>query len=217
MNNTKLKGISLRSPKEIRQELMNEWNWNIKDMARNYKRSTDEMLALLQSGGEEYQKNQGLKNPNKLVKATYDVTFCPMTNVEVEVANPSKPTEAEMETIVSQAIEKIMANPDDYITEEKLRFVKPCSINGKPVDKPKPLKPQGMDLEILVEITMLTYKELYAIWNDGVWVSNTIQIYAWRLTEKYWNTDWDEKDFWLTMEEEAEALVEAKRKEASAF
>lgn len=215
MNETTLKGISLRSPEEIRQELINEWGWNIKNMAHNYKRSTDEMLALLQNGGEEYQKNQGRKNPNELVKATYDVTFCPMANVEVKVANPAKPTDAEMETIINQAIEKIMANPDDYITEEKLRFVKPYSINGKPVDKPKPLKPQGMDLEILVELTMLTYKELYAIYNNGVWVSNTIQIYAWRLTEKYWNTDWDEKDFWLTMEEEAKAFVEEQRRRSS--
>lgn len=215
MNETKLKGISLRSPEEIRQELMNEWNWNIKDMARNYKRSTDEMLVLLQSGGEEYQKNQGQKKSNELVKATYDVTFCPMTNVEVEVANPSKPTETEMETIISQAIEKIMANPDDYITEENLQFVKPYSINGKPHDNPKPLEPEGVDPEILVELTMLTYKELYAIHNDGVWVSTTIQERAWKVTKKYWNTDWNEKDFWLTMEEEAETLLAEERKENS--
>ena len=214
MNETKLKGISLRSPEEIRQELINEWGWNIKNMANNYKRSTDEMLTLLQNGGEEYQKNQGRKKSNELVKATYDVTFSPITNVEVEVANPSKPTEAEMETIISRAIEKIMANPDDYINEENLQFVRPYSINGKPVDKPKPLEPESVDPEILVELTMLAYKELYAIHNDGVWVSTTIQERAWKLTKKYWNTDWDEKDFWLTMEEEAEALVEAKRKEA---
>lgn len=215
MNETKLKGISLRSPEEIRQELINEWNWNIKDMACNYNRSTDEMLALLQNGGEAYQKNQGRKKSNELVKAAYDVNFGSTTNVEVKVTNPAKPTEAEMETIISQAIEKIMANPDDYINKENLRFVKPYSINGKPVNKPKPLKPIGMDLEILVELTMLTYNELYALFSDGVWVNNTIQIHAWRLTMKYWNTDWDEKDFWLTMEEEAKAFVEEQRRRSS--
>lgn len=215
MNETTLKGISLRSPEEIRQELINEWGWNIKDMARNYKRSTDEMLALLQNGGEEYQKNQSRKNPNELVKATYDVTFSPMTNVEVEVANPSKPTEAEMATIISQAIEKIMANPDDYINEENLRSVKPYSISGKPLDNPKPLEPESVDPEILVELTMLAYKELYAIHNDGVWVSTTIQERAWKLTKKYWDTDWNEKDFWLTMEEEAKAFVEEQRRRSS--
>ena len=215
MNETKLKGISLRSPEEIRQELVNEWNWNIKNMARNYKRSTDEMLTLLQNGGEKYQKNHGQKKSNELIKATYDVAFCPITNVEVEVANPSKPTETEMETIISQAIEKIMANPDDYINEENLQSVTPYSINGKPVDKPKPLEPKSVDPEILVELTMLAYKELYAINNDGVWVSTTIQKCAWKLTKKYWNTDWDEKDFWLTMEEEAKAFVEEQRRRSS--
>ena len=217
MNETILKGISLRSPEEIRQELINEWGWNIKNMAHNYKRSTDEMLALLQNGGEEYQKNQDQKNSNNLVKATYDVTFCPMTNVEVEVANPAKPTEAEMETIISQAIEKIMANPDDYINEENLQSVKPYSINGKPLDNPKPLEPESVDPEILVELTTLAYKELYAIHNDGVWVSTTIQKHAWKLTKKYWNTDWNEKDFWLTMEEEAEGLITDERIKAAAF
>lgn len=212
MNETKLKGISLRSPEEIRQELINEWGWNIKDMARNYKRSTDEMLALLQNGGEEYQKNQDQKNSNELVKATYDVAFCPMTNVEVEVANPIKPTEAEMETIISKAIEKIMTNPDDYINEENLQSVTPYSVNGKPVDNPKPLEPESVDPEILVELTALTYKELYDLHNNGVMVFNVIHHQAELLTKKYWDTDWDEKDFWLTMEEEADALLTTQQK-----
>lgn len=212
MNGTTLKGISLRSPEEIRQELINEWGWNIKNMAHNYKRSTDEMLALLQNGGEEYQKNQDQKNSNNLVKATYDVTFCPMTNVEVKVANPAKPTEAEMETIISQAIEKIMANPDDYINEENLQSVKPYSINGKPLDNTKPLEPESVDPEILVELTALAYKELYDLHNNGVMVFNVIHHQAELLTKKYWDTDWDEKDFWLTMEEEADALLTTQQK-----
>ena len=217
MDKTKLKGISLRSPEEIRQELINEWNWNIKDMSRNYKRSTDEMLALLQNGGEEYQKNQGRKNSNELVKATYDVTFCPIVNVEALVADPANPTELEMNEIIGKAIGKTAADFDEKISGENVETVTLWSINGVDVENPHPLKPDGIDLQILVELTALAYKELYDLHNDGVMVSNLIRRQAELLTKKYWDTDWNEKDFWLTMEEEAETLVKEEKENLNCF
>lgn len=217
MDKTKLKGISLRSPEEIQKELITEWCWNIKNMAANYHRSTDEMLHLIQFGGETYEKNRHKENNEKLVKASYDVTFCPMTNVEVLVADPAHPTVLEMNEIIGKAIGKVIADVEDKICDENVESVTLWSINDVEVENPHPLKPEGIDTQILVELTALAYKELYDLHNDGVMVFNIIRRQAELLTKKYWETDWKEKDFWLTMEAEAEALVKKEREEHSCF
>lgn len=49
-----MKGISLRSPEEIRQELITQWDWDIHKMAQNYRRTVNEMANLLQYGGDKY-------------------------------------------------------------------------------------------------------------------------------------------------------------------
>ena len=205
----KTKGMSLRSPEEIRQELAGEWAWDIAAMAANYHRSLSEMADLLQHGGETYRENRKKETVGPaLVRASYDVTFSPTTNVRVEVIDPHHPTDAEMAQILELAVNNIFNNMDEKISAENVSSVTLYSVKDVEVKLPKPLWPEDIDPEILVELTALAYKELYALHNDGAWVSNALRQEAMRLTQKYWETDWDQTDFWITMEEEAQAFIE---------
>lgn len=208
----KTKGMSLRSPEEIRQELAGEWDWNIAAMAANYHRSLSEMADLLHHGGETYRENRKKETTGPvLVRASYDVTFSPTTNVRVEVIDPHHPTDAEMAQILELAVSNIFNNLDEKISAENVLSVTLYSVKDVEVKSPKPLWPEGIDPEILVELTALAYKELYALHNDGAWVNNKLRQEAMRLTQKYWETDWDQTDFWITMEEEAQAFIEKTR------
>ena len=209
MSEMKTKGMSLRSPEEIRQELAGEWAWDIAAMAANYHRSLSEMADLLQHGGETYRENRKKETVGPaLVRASYDVTFSPTTNVRVEVIDPHHPTDAEMAQILELAVNNIFNNMDEKISAENVSSVTLYSVKDVEVKLPKPLWPEDIDPEILVELTALAYKELYALHNDGAWVSNALRQEAMRLTQKYWETDWDQTDFWITMEEEAQAFIE---------
>lgn len=212
MSEMKTKGMSLRSPEEIRQELAGEWDWNIAAMAANYHRSLSEMADLLHHGGETYRENRKKETTGPvLVRASYDVTFSPTTNVRVEVIDPHHPTDAEMAQILELAVSNIFNNLDEKISAENVLSVTLYSVKDVEVKSPKPLWPEGIDPEILVELTALAYKELYALHNDGAWVNNKLRQEAMRLTQKYWETDWDQTDFWITMEEEAQAFIEKTR------
>lgn len=212
MDEMKVKPMSLRSPEEIRQELAGEWSWNIAAMAANYRRSLSEMADLLQHGGETYQENRKKKTTDPaFVRASYDVIFSPATNVRVEVIDPRHPTETEMAEIVELAVSNILNDMDGKISAENVSSVTLHSIKDVEVEFPKPLQPEGIDPEILVELTAIAYKDLYALRNDGVWVNNKLRQEAMRLTKKYWETNWDQIDFWITMEEEAQAFIEKTR------
>lgn len=212
MSEMKTKGMSLRSPEEIRQELAGEWAWNIAAMAANYHRSLSEMADLLHHGGETYRENRKKETTGPaLVRASYDVTFSPTTNVRVEVIDPHHPTDAEMAQILELAVSNIFNNLDEKISAENVLSVTLYSVKDVEVKSPKPLQPEGIDPEILVELTALAYKEIYAFHNDGAWVNNKLRQEAMRLTQKYWETDWDQTDFWITMEEEAQAFIEKTR------
>lgn len=218
MNDEKIKPMSLRSPKEIRQELTKEWAWNIAAMAANYRRSLSEMTTLLQYGGETYRENQKKKTAGPaFVKASYDVIFSPATNVRVEVIDPRHPTDAEMAQILELAANNILNNMGEEDLTENVSSVTLHSVKDVEVESPKPLWPEGIDPEILVELTAHAYKELYALRNDGVWVSNELRQEAMCLTQKYWQTDWDQIDFWITMEEEAQAFIEKTRIDQNPF
>lgn len=68
--------------------------------------------------------------------------------------------------------------------------------------------PEGyIDPEILLELTALCYKELYRTLENGVQVSCLLREKAAEITARHQHTDWDEEDFWLTLEEEAESLL----------
>ena len=201
-----MKGISYRSPEEIREELIREFNWNIEKMAADYGRSVAEMALLLQNGGKNYRKK---------VKASYQLTFCPMTCVTVEVKDPHNIDDKELETIVNTAAEKIRKDFFEKIGMENLDSIKLYAIDGTLVPPDQPASESdcgGIDPEILVELSALAYQQLYAIRNEGTWVNETIRSYAKELTEKHRDTNWDQTDFWITMEEEAEKLIESVRK-----
>lgn len=42
-----MKGISLRTPEDIRKELSEEWNDDVQAMAYNYNRTKEEILSLI--------------------------------------------------------------------------------------------------------------------------------------------------------------------------
>lgn len=152
MNEEKIKSMSLRSPEEIRQELAGEWAWNIAAMAANYHRSLSEMASLLQYGGETYRENRKKETVGPaLVRASYDVTFSPATNVRVEVIDPHHPTDAEMAQILELAVNNIFNDMDEKISAENVSSVALYSVKDVEVKLPKPLWPEGIDPEILVE------------------------------------------------------------------
>ncbi len=65
----------------------------------------------------ESKKSEGLQ------KASYDVCFIPMTNVEVMVKDPLHPTKEELRAIYSEAAIKILDNSESYMTEENVQSV----------------------------------------------------------------------------------------------
>ena len=65
-----------------------------------------------------------------------------------------------------------------------------------------------IDPAILVELTASTYQTLYRLGVKGVPLSNELISRAETLTAKYASTDWAEKDFWLTMEDESDRFLE---------
>ncbi len=72
---------------------------------------------------EESQYRTKSKKSEGLRKASYDVCFIPMTNVEVMVKDPLHPTEEELSTICSEAAIKILDNSESYMTEENVQSV----------------------------------------------------------------------------------------------
>lgn len=52
------------------------------------------------------------------MKVAYLVGFCPMTRVVVEVANPEKLTQAEVDTLIAKAREQILENANEKLNEE---------------------------------------------------------------------------------------------------
>ena len=62
-------------------------------------------------------------------KASYDVTFVPMTNVEVEVADPYNPTEGEQERIIEAACRKRFP----AVSSEDVAEIRLYEVEGKEV------------------------------------------------------------------------------------
>lgn len=79
-------------------------------------------------------------------------------------------------------------------------------MNGKDTISNKISTPD-IDPEILIELTANCHKELYRGLGEWAAVTGTLLDEARRLTMKYKDTDWDEKDFWLTMEEESDKIL----------
>lgn len=79
-------------------------------------------------------------------------------------------------------------------------------MNGKDTIS-NPISTPDIDPEILIELTANCHKELYRRLGEWEAVTGTLLDEAKRLTMKYKDTDWDEKDFWLTMEEESDRIL----------
>lgn len=79
-------------------------------------------------------------------------------------------------------------------------------MNGKDTIS-NPISTPDIDPEILIELTANCHKELYRRLGEWAAVTGTLLDEAKRITMKYKDTDWDEKDFWLTMEEESDRIL----------
>lgn len=190
------------SADEIRDLLANEYNWDVEEMARDHRMTVHDITGLLQCGGSA-GKEEALEK-KKTTKASYDVIFTPMVNVEVEVMDPENPTELEFDAIAREAFRKVCENADEKLSAENISVVRlyrePNGRNHFVFGCPDY---SHIDPEILLELTHLTYQKLYEMLQNGVEVSHLIRNAARELTEKHKNTDWQETDFWLTMEVEA--------------
>lgn len=196
------------SKETIREILTNIYCWDIEQMAKNYGLTIHELKNALQNG---YTPENGNGTPKTL--ATYDVLFTPMVNVEAHVADPENPTEEEMDAILVKAYQALCDNAEEKLSAENVSMIRLYRVKG---DKEWTQRDHyifgspefNIDPEILVELTQLTYETLYHLWNNGVEVSRTIRKHAAELTAKYVNTDWHNgKDFWLTMETEADKII----------
>lgn len=63
------------------------------------------------------------------------------------------------------------------------------------------------DPEIVLELTQSSYHVLYALGIKGVELATEIMDRAKELSLKYRKTDWQEEDFWLTMEKETDDFI----------
>ena len=191
---------------EVRRHLADDYNYDVEAMARNHRLDVHTVTLLLQKGGGALREG---KTPSG-TEASYDVAFAPMINVKLRVADPLDPTEEEQDEILALAKEAIAEAFNEKLGPENASIIRLYSVDGKKVPNQYVLglpETDGIDPEILFELTINTAKELDEAYNDHSAVWSYIRYEALRLTEKYKNTDWREKDFWLTMEEESDAFL----------
>ena len=195
------------SPDEIRDLLADEYNWDIEEMARDHRITVHDITGLLQCGGEGWQKKNAPQAPVK-PRASYNVAFAPMVNVQFTPEDPCNLTEKEMDEVISLAVISVADNFGEKISAENLSMIRLYKMDG---DEPGTERnhyifttESAPDPQILVEVTDNLYKMLYDENQDFNLTSQTIIEFARNLTEKYRNTDWrdEEHDFWFTIEQE---------------
>lgn len=77
------------------------------------------------------------------MKASYDVTFVPMTNVAIETSNPRHLTEDEQNTVIRLAAEKIRENFQEKLSNENVAEIRIYDIDGVAVE-PKTVFDSGL-------------------------------------------------------------------------
>lgn len=122
-----MKPISERSAQEIRQELQEEFGGDVAAMADNYARTVPEMEELLEKGGLTYRKVRPTGEEG-VINASFDVSFCPIVNVNIMVKDPHNLTEKEEEAIIEMAISEVRKNFSEKISGENLDSIKLYSI-----------------------------------------------------------------------------------------
>ena len=128
-----MKPISERSPQEIRQELQEEFGGDVAAMADNYARTVPEMEELLEKGGLTYRKVRPTGEEG-VINASFDVSFCPIVNVNIMVKDPHNLTEKEEEAIIEMAISEVRKNFSEKISGENLDSIKLYSIEDVEVN-----------------------------------------------------------------------------------
>lgn len=194
---------------EIRATLANDYNFDVEAMAKDHRLPVATVTHLLQKGGAALREE---KKPTGQ-EATYDVAFAPMVNVRIRVEDPLNPTEAEQEEILRLAKQAVADNFDEKLGAENASLIRLWSVGGKEVPRHYVFGNPGYDIdpEIVLELSQLLYPDLYKEEQDGIEVSHLIRDLARELTEKYKNTDWEEGDFWLTMEQEADDFLKKRK------
>ena len=210
----KNKGISLMSPDEIRDLLADQYNWDVEDMAEDHQMTVKDVTGLLQRGGEGWQKRNAQQAPAK-PQASYDVAFAPMVNVRFTPEDPSNLSEKEQNEIINLAKSAVAKDFGEKISAENVSMIRLYKVDGDVPGTERNHYIVGnpeydpIDPEILVEVTNNLYECLYNENPDGIQTSHTLIELARKLTGKYRNTDWHDggHDFWITMDEEAEAFL----------
>ena len=191
---------------EVRRHLADDYNYDVEAMAKDHRLDVHTVTLLLQKGGGALREG---KTPSG-TEASYDVAFAPMINVKLRVADPLNPTGEEQIEILALAKDAIADAFNEKLGPENASIIRLYSVDGKKVPNHYVLglpETDGIDPEILFELTINTANKLDEAYNDHSAVWSYIRYEALRLTEKYKNTDWREKDFWLTMEEESDAFL----------
>lgn len=205
-----MKKITSMTADEVRDLLFSEYNWDVEKMALDNGLTIHEVTVLLQCGGDNAEKKA------EAVRATFDVAFNPMTSIELFVADPHNLTEDEIRRIVDLAAINMKTYAGEKFSTENLQFIRTYSVDGKEEKKPMLVFGNthdiGIDPEILFELAIIAYKDMYALNNDHAEVRESIFDRAAELTERYKNTDWDSNDFWETMEKDADILVDEWKK-----
>ena len=194
---------------EVRASLAKDYNYDVEAMATDHRLPVATVTLLLQKGGAAL----GNKEKPSGQQASYDVAFAPMVNVRIRVEDPLNPTEAEQEEILRLAKQAVADSFDEKLGAENASLIRLYSVGGKEVPQHYVFGNPAYDIdpEIVLELSQLLYPELYKEEQDGIEVSHLIRDLARELTEKYKNTVWEEDDFWLTMEQEADNFL-GKRK-----
>lgn len=77
------------------------------------------------------------------MKASYDVTFVPMTNVAIETSDPRKLSDEEREAVIRLAAEKIREDFQEKLSGENVAEIRIYDIDGVAVE-PKTVFDSGL-------------------------------------------------------------------------
>lgn len=202
-----MKDFKPMTAEKARDLLKNKYNWDVLKMATELCISIPRLTSILQCGNPDVTEH-GLKT-------SYDVCFTPVVNVERVTKNPETPTKEEINEIIKDAIIKVKSDIDDKISARNIEFIRtycPCGSGSKSRTYIYGNE-NTVDPEILFELTINTYRELYpGIVSEHAVAFGQIYEHARTLTEKYKNTDWSQEDFWDAMDTEAAAILIKKRK-----
>lgn len=175
---------------------------NYKDIRKkNLAFYTKELTAALQAHKGAYtfmNDKDGMLGP--IIKNDTCISSIRLDNdgkIRVFVARESVPVEKRIETEFNY--ENLDLTTIDYLLSMIPETVEVKDVTTTPCE--------DIDPEILLELTAATYHVLYPLGIKGVELSSELRTRAAALTQKYADTNWEEKDFWLTMDDESDQFL----------